>query len=89
MGNELKCCPFCGGKPVTRISFRTAPTGTIKASVNVLIRCPKCDCNRNIVLELCDTDFYKAQDAMNKATAAWNRRYEPRQGIEFDYGAED
>lgn len=74
--DELKPCPFCGGEPVTRISFRNSPTGTIKASVNVFIRCPKCDCNRNIVLELCDTDFYKAQRAMEKAVYEWNRRAE-------------
>jgi hypothetical protein len=28
------------------------------------------------VLELCDTDFGKAQSAMEKAIEAWNRRVE-------------
>lgn len=71
---ELKPCPFCGSKPITRISFRTSPAGTIKASVDVYIKCPECNCRKNIMLELCDTDFEKAQCAMEEAIKAWNRR---------------
>lgn len=71
---ELKPCPFCGGKPISRISFRTSPSGTIKASVDVSIRCPECGCSRNKVLELCDTTFEKARCAMEGAIEAWNRR---------------
>lgn len=73
---ELKPCPFCGGKPITRISFRSPPGGATKASVDVYIKCPECHCIRNIVLELCDTDFGKMQSAMEKAIGAWNRRAE-------------
>lgn len=32
---------------------------------------------------------YKLFETEAEAIAAWNRRYEPRQGIEFDYEAED
>lgn len=71
---EMKPCPFCGSKPITRISFRTSPCGTIKASVDVYIKCPECRCIRSIVLELCDTDFEKAKSAMEKAIEAWNGR---------------
>ena len=71
---ELKPCPFCGSTPITRISFRSSPTGATHASVDVYIKCPECRCIRNVVLELCDTDFEKAKTAMEKAIYAWNRR---------------
>lgn len=71
---ELKPCPFCGSEPITRISFRTSPAGTVKASVDVYIKCPQCHCAKNVVLELCDTDFKKAQNAMTKAIYEWNSR---------------
>lgn len=71
---ELKPCPFCGEKPITRISFRTQPCGTIKASVDVRIVCHKCGCCKNVVLELCDTDFEKAHRAMEDACRKWNIR---------------
>ena len=86
---ELKPCPFCGSEPITRISFRCSPGGTTKASVDVYIKCPKCVCIRNVVLELCDTDFGKVQSAMEKAIEAWDRRYKEPQEIDFDYEAED
>ena len=71
---ELKPCPFCGAKPITRISFRNHPSGTMKASVDVYIKCPKCGCAKNVVLELCDTDFEKAHSAMEDVCRKWNTR---------------
>lgn len=76
MATELKPCPFCGIEPITRISFRTSPSGTIKASVDVYIKCTECGCVQSVVLELCDTDFEKAKNATKKAIAKWNRRAE-------------
>ena len=87
--SELKPCPFCGREPITRISFRCSPAGAVKASVDVYIKCPKCHCTRNVVLELCDTTFEQANTAMQNAIEAWNRRYEPVAEIDYDYEAED
>lgn len=72
MGNELKCCPFCGGALVfveAYVILGEEPCGFFQCE--------------NMCFEQCHVRF------KNDSVREVNRRYEPRQGIEFDYGAED
>lgn len=70
--NELKPCPFCGGKYVI-------------AEINNLskrftIYCEDCTANMELSFEDAQLDngnfisFYKARELMDELTEAWNRR---------------
>ena len=71
---ELKPCPFCGA----RVTDYDQPIGlgyayTIDA---YCVICDRCGANGG------------HHDGRAEAIEAWNRRYEPQQELEFDYGAE-
>lgn len=70
--NELKPCPFCGGKPYLETHHRAF----IKAKTTrvAFVRCRECEA-RTQRFEL--TDFGRtshSEEANKKAIEAWNRR---------------
>ena len=70
--NELKPCPFCGGKPYLETHHRAF----IKAKTTrvAFVRCRECE-SRTQRFELTDigrTSY--SEEANKKAIEAWNRR---------------
>ena len=70
--NELKPCPFCGGKPYTRFSLRSM--GHQSDSVGFRVECFKCGISKGVILKVCDASFDDIEKAKNEAIEAWNRR---------------
>lgn len=70
---ELKRCPFCGSDEVgCWAQYGEFPNR--KTPHTVL--CEECGAS---------TDMHPSAE---EAIEAWNRRYEPKEELEFDYGAE-
>ncbi len=69
---DLKPCPFCGGKPITR--FVVAKIDVWEASVLCVVECGECGVKKETELELCEADFDEIADAMTKTVEKWNRR---------------
>ena len=76
--NELKPCPFCGGKAKLKISEYT---------LNCVAFCEKC----NVIMKRNLKGNSKLRAMLTELmTEEWNRRYEePKREIDFDYEAED
>ena len=79
MRNELKPCPFCGGKAyIEQTGYGTADFSS--ARLSFAIRCKKCgasapNANGYIAMKLSsngELNFW--HDDRNPAIAAWNRR---------------
>ena len=70
---ELKPCPFCGGE---------ADMTKRKTAIATFYRvfCANYDCK----VKPSAPERWIKDDAIE----AWNRRYEPKEELEFDYGAE-
>ncbi len=66
---ELKPCPFCGERPMTRVTV-------YQNIVSFKIRCCGCGVTNAVAVELCDSDFSVIYDGLQKAVALWNRRAE-------------
>lgn len=59
MNEELKRCPFCGGKAV------------IYVDNGVRVRCTDCEIT---TVSLCDTLIRSKESAIEKVVGMWNRR---------------
>ena len=66
--NQLKSCPFCGGKGHLRKKNRTMIDG--KTRKNCYVYCVECDARGKRYLE----DELNSREAREKAIEAWNRR---------------
>lgn len=67
MSEQLKLCPFCGGKANLLRSL---------AAENVCIECGDCWASSRI----CHFRDKAYEEAEKECIAAWNRRWEPREG---------
>lgn len=70
--NSLKNCPFCGRKVTTSVSVIR---GTTADRIKFAVCCPACHIQQAIDIVSPDT-FEEAENAMQKAVEAWNRRVE-------------
>ena len=75
MEKELKPCPFCGRKA----ELVTMEFGS--GSIYFGTTCENWLCAVASVIP-----YFSSKE---EAIEAWNRRYEPKQEIDFDYEAED
>lgn len=66
MSNELKNCPFCGGKPEFYYPFHLMGKPGSAAKYHAGVRCPQCRCES------------RATTPPDDAIAAWNTRTEQR-----------
>lgn len=72
---DLKPCPFCGGKSITRFVV-TKIEGFAAANTSALctVECGECGVKKGTELELCETNFDEIADAMLETVEEWNRR---------------
>ena len=64
---ELLPCPWCKGKPSTRI--RNAGN-----EIFLSVACFKCGVKRTIQIEMLDAEFNKLERGIEKVVKAWNTR---------------
>ena len=64
---ELLECPFCFGKPTTRIRVKAE-------CVEMEVKCFNCGVSKYSVVEICDTEFNKLESGMNLVIKLWNAR---------------
>ena len=65
---ELKPCPFCGGKP---FSFAEEQTTVLSEPyTRAVVRCTNCEARIQYVID----GYVKPSVAQEKAMKAWNRR---------------
>ena len=60
-------CPYCGGKPTTRIRVKAE-------CIEMEVKCFNCGTNKFYQVEICDTEFNKLTSGMTQAIKAWNTR---------------
>lgn len=80
MKDELKDCPFCGGRPETDLmrGYSQYPSG--KHGKAVSIACPQC----NVEMMLCTEDHRGTppEELMECLRTDWNKRANPRTDLQ-------
>ena len=71
MSNELKPCPFCGGKTA---EIETRNSGEDRHFA--VVKCLKCREDQDFWLEICTNYFSTREAAKEAAIEAWNTRAE-------------
>ena len=72
MSEELKKCPFCGGKAVTHIWYKKAERST--DTIAFTIRCEHGCCERTTTTSSTIVSFETITTAMNEMRERWNSR---------------
>ena len=73
--DELKPCPFCGGKPECGVEFYESSGSNVILKAEVW--CEKCRIGRAQIFkatEITLVPFERYTDAFDKAISEWNRR---------------
>lgn len=74
--SKLKPCPFCGGREIDVCEEGKMFGKSAYARTYQFVRCRKCYARTGV------------HGTKPKAIEAWNKRYAPREEINFDYEAE-
>lgn len=71
--DELKSCPFCGGKAITNVRYwQCGGEGSLMLIAEV--KCSECGTSKGINFQGHKTQFSNYIEAFNLASEEWNRR---------------
>lgn len=70
----LKSCPFCGETPRIQILPMWKGSHGYSGCYEYVIECENSECRCRVKLDKNDTIYRSAEEALNNAVEAWNRR---------------